>query len=102
MIAKKLIFIFGISLLIVIFLAPFASSSPDGLEKVAEELTFMDSAQDNYYEIMPDYQVSGINNSVISTILSGLMGVCITIGLSTGMMMLIKKKSKNKRQYKEV
>lgn len=61
---------------IVILLAPFASSSPDGLEAVAERLQFQagESAVAPT-AIMPDYAPSGVSHAGLATIVAGLTGL---------------------------
>jgi PDGLE domain len=61
----------------------FASSSPDGLERVAEDKGFLSTARDHLFADGPlaDYTVKGVGNERLSTGLSGLIGVLITFGL---------------------
>ena len=75
----------GLALLITLF-SPFASSNPDGLEKVAEDKEFLDTAEDPGYEIIPDYTFPGVENERVATILSGIVGVLTVaaIGLGVG------------------
>ncbi len=58
----------------------YASSSPDGLEKVAEEIGFIDTAKDSAVANSPlsDYGVVGITNERLSVGISGIIGVIIT------------------------
>jgi ABC-type Fe3+ transport system permease subunit len=70
--------------LIMLFLmvfVPFASSNPDGLEKVV--LTY--SAQENqspWSGLMADYSLGAVDNSYVSTVLAGIIGAIIVL-LST-------------------
>jgi hypothetical protein len=75
----------GLALLIT-FLSPFASSDPDGLERVAEDKEFLHTAEDPGYEIIPDYTFPGVENERLATVLSGIVGVLIVaaIGLGVG------------------
>ena len=75
----------GLALLITLF-SPFASSNPDGLEKVAGDKEFLDNAEGPSYEIIPDYTFPGVENERLATILSGVVGVLIVaaIGLGAG------------------
>ena len=66
----------AIAALIVVVLAPLASSDPDGLERVAEDGGFLASARDALFSIIPDYSVPGIDGN-LSTILAGLIGVAV-------------------------
>ena len=69
-----------ISLLAVI-LSPLASSNPDGLERVAEDLGFLASGMDAPYQILPDYSIPFLGETPISTILAGFVGAGVLVGL---------------------
>ena len=58
----------------------FASSSPDGLERVAEDQGFIDQAEDHDLAGSPvaDYGVRGVDDARLSTGLAGLLGVTVT------------------------
>jgi len=71
----------GIALLLTLA-SPFASSHPDGLEKVAEDQGFLGTAKDAPYEIIPGYAIPGIDNERLATILAGMAGVLIVAGLA--------------------
>jgi cobalt/nickel transport protein len=70
----------------------FASSSPDGLEKVAEDKGFLETAKDHLFADGPlaDYTVQGVDNERLSTGLSGLIGVLITFGLGLAVFALLR------------
>jgi len=57
----------AIAALIVVVLAPLASADPDGLERVAGDHGFLQSARDAIYSIIPDYTVPGVDGN-LSTI----------------------------------
>lgn len=63
------------------FLSPLASGSPDGLERVAEDKGFIDTAQDPAYQIIADYLFPGVENEALATILAGVVGTVILFGL---------------------
>ncbi|MGI6451495.1 MAG: PDGLE domain-containing protein [Desulfitobacteriia bacterium] len=69
-----------IALVVVVFLAPFASSSPDGLERVAEDHAFLDQAEGREVILspLPDYEMPGIANKTLAGILAGLTGTLLT------------------------
>jgi cobalt/nickel transport system permease protein len=73
----------AIAALVVIVFAPLASSDPDGLERVAEDLGFLGTALDALYSIIPDYTVPGVEGN-LSTILAGLIGVAIVFAVMFG------------------
>jgi cobalt/nickel transport system permease protein len=68
-----------------VLLSPWASGSPDGLERVAEEKGFLDRGEDPAYEILPDYTVPLVENQVLTTILAGAVGVLIAFGAAYGL-----------------
>jgi hypothetical protein len=59
----------------------YASSHPDGLEKVAEDQGFLGTATDpiNAGSPLADYGISGVDNERLSVGLSGLIGVLATL-----------------------
>jgi hypothetical protein len=71
----------AIAVLIVVVLAPFASPDPDGLERVAEDNGFIDQAENLIGGLLGDYAIPGIGDGGLSTILSGLLGIAIVVGL---------------------
>jgi cobalt/nickel transport protein len=73
-----------VSIFVAGFISYYASSSPDGLEKVAEDKGFLDTAKDsaNSGSFLADYGVAGIDNERLSVGLSGLIGVVVTLILS--------------------
>jgi len=71
----------AIAALIVIILAPLASPDPDGLERVAEDNGFIDQATNFFSGLFSDYAIPGIDDPRMSTILSGLLGVVIVVGI---------------------
>ena len=71
-------------------LSPLASSSPDGLERVAENKGFINLGQEAPFQIIADYVFPGIQNEVMATILAGLIGSLILFGAVYGMAWLLK------------
>ena len=67
----------GILAVLLTALSPLASSHPDGLEWVAEQLQFIESARPPFYEIIPDYLVPGIPNEALATIAAGILGLVV-------------------------
>jgi len=67
--------LFIILILLLSLVTPFASSSPDGLESVAEEFGFTQT--DGVVLLLDDYGISAVNNDFISTVLSALLGVTV-------------------------
>jgi cobalt/nickel transport protein len=77
----------------------YASSSPDGLEKVAGDIGFIDTAKENTNSegILADYGVKGVDNQRLSTGAAGVIGVVATAAISTGLFALIRRKSGGKK-----
>ena len=82
-----------IVILLAAFISPWASSSPDGLEKVAEEKGFSDKAETGKpaweHSPMKDYAMPGIKSEKTSTGISGLVGVVITVVVMLAVAMLV-------------
>ena len=70
----------------------FASSSPDGLNKVAEDHGFAANAKQHLFENGPlaGYAVKGVNNDRLSTGISGLIGVLVTFGVGLTLFALLR------------
>lgn len=76
------------------FLSPLASPDPDGLERVAEHLGFMERAQKPLYEVMPDYVFPGIPNEALATIAAGVVGTLIVYGVAVGLAALFRRRER--------
>ena len=65
----------------------YASSQPDGLEKVAGDVGFLDSAEESAVKDSPlaEYGVAGIENERLSGGLAGVIGVASTAAISFGL-----------------
>ena len=84
----------GMALLLALFLSPFASTSPDGLEKVAETKGFLEKGEGwTFWKHAPfsDYTLPWIKNEKVSTALSGLIGTLAIFLIALGVGKLIKK-----------
>ena len=84
----------GISFLLALFLSPYASTSPDGLEKVAEMKGFSEKGENwKFWKYAPlrDYAIPWIKNEKVSTALSGLIGILAIFFIALGIGRLIKK-----------
>ena len=71
----------GVVAAIMVFLAvfiPLASSSPDGLERVAESFGVTKHAS-FWNGIMSDYAIAAIADSYVSTLLAGVFGTFMVL-----------------------
>ena len=80
----------GIALLIAVFLSPFASSDPDGLDRVSKDHGFEKNAAEEpvakklpFYQVFEDYRLRGVPEQ-IATPAAGLIGTLVTFGLAWG------------------
>lgn len=65
----------------------FAASDPDGLEKVASDKGFIDSARDHDLgdSVFADYATRGIDNPELSLAIAGITGVAVTLIVGSGL-----------------
>ena len=72
----------------------YASSNPDGLEKVAGDIGFIDTAKDHAKSdsTLAGYGVKGIENERLSGGVAGLIGVVATGAISGGLFLLLRRK----------
>lgn len=70
----------AVAVVLALFVAPEASTKPDGLEKVAIDEGFVDTADDHAFAGLPtaDYAVRGVDDERLGTGLAGLIGVTVT------------------------
>ena len=92
----------GVGLVLSLFLAGFvsyyASSAPDGLEKVAGDQGFLANAQVSATAGLPTagYGIAGVDSSRLSGGLAGVLGVLVIAIIGFGMFWLIGRSNKSK------
>jgi cobalt/nickel transport system permease protein len=67
--------------LLAVLLSPLASANPDGLERVAEDMGFLQLGQEAPYQILPDYTIPFLGETALSTIVAGVVGALVVLGL---------------------
>ena len=74
----------------------YASSSPDGLEKVAEDIGFIETAKENTNAdvVLSDYGTKGVDNERASVGIAGVVGVLGTAVVAGVAFKLIARKPK--------
>ncbi|MEB3309240.1 MAG: PDGLE domain-containing protein [Snowella sp.] len=89
----------GSAIAVAAFLSPFASSNPDGLDRVAQDYQFDQKADENplshklpFHQVFDEYAMRGVPSSV-ATPLAGLVGTLVTFGLTWGLGKVLVKKS---------
>lgn len=98
----------GLALLVAVFLSPLASSDPDGLNRVAEDLSFANREVENapaqqlpFAEVFDGYALKGVPEGV-ATPLAGLVGTLVTFGLAWGAgKLLLRGSSSSDRAYSD-
>jgi cobalt/nickel transport system permease protein len=80
-----------VALGLAIFVAPFASSWPDGLERVAERLGFGHKASETRVatSLLADYGVAGIRLPAVSTAVAGGSGTAVAFVMAYGLARLL-------------
>ncbi|MBL0747107.1 PDGLE domain-containing protein [Nocardioides baculatus] len=90
--------IFAVALIVSLLVAGvasyYASAHPDGLEYVAEQTGFLDSAEDSAASDSPlaDYQTEGVDDARISGGLAGVIGVVVMLVLSSGLFWAVRRR----------
>ena len=80
-------------------LSPLASSSPDGLERVAEDKGFIGLAGEAPFQVIADYVLPGIENEALATVLAGLIGTLVLFGVAYGLAWLLALSKRSKSLY---
>lgn len=82
-----------LSLVLVGGVSYYASGHPDGLEYVAEQVGFLDTASANEVQAsspLADYETRGVDSARLSGGLAGLLGVAATGALAFGLFWLVR------------
>ncbi|MDX2253963.1 MAG: PDGLE domain-containing protein [Pseudanabaenaceae cyanobacterium bins.39] len=81
-----------ISLAIAALIAPLASTDPDGLDRVSQDLKFANKANQEPItqklppsQIFAEYSVKAVENPKMSTAIAGIAGTLVTFGLAWGL-----------------
>jgi cobalt/nickel transport system permease protein len=88
-------FAIGAALMALVFatvVSQFAAPDPDGLERVAEDQGFIESAQDHALAASPfaDYAIQGLGNETLSLAVAGIVGVIITLLVGFGVVYAVR------------
>jgi cobalt/nickel transport system permease protein len=80
------------ALVIASVVSQFAAPDPDGLERVAEDQGFMQSAQEHALAGGPfaDYATRGLGNEALSLAIAGVVGVVITLLVGAGIVYAVR------------
>mgnify|MGYP002637149275 FL=1 len=88
----------ALSLVIAGGISYYASSEPDGFEKSAGEIGFLDTAEESPLAGSPlaEYGVAGVENERLSGGLAGVIGVASTAAISFGIFYGLRRFNKSK------
>lgn len=88
-----------VALLLAAVVSFYASSSPDGLEKVATDKGIAPTAQTHHLADSPfaGYGTKGVSNPRLSTGLAGIAGVAVTLALGTGLALAVRRREPRSR-----
>ena len=89
---------FALSLFLAGGISYYASSQPDGFEKAAGEIGFLDTAKESSLKDSPlaEYGVAGVENERISGGLAGVVGVGATAAISFAIFYGLRRFNKSK------
>jgi cobalt/nickel transport protein len=89
--AREILIGLSVALLLALVLSPFASSSPDGLEKVAEQKGFLAKGEGEpaLNAPVPDYAWPGLADEGHATRLAGVVGTLVTFAAAWGVAALL-------------
>lgn len=78
----------------------YASSHPDGLEYVAEQAGFLDTAEENPNADGPfaDYATDGVDNARLSGGLAGVVGALTVLVLAGGLAFVVRRRARSEER----
>lgn len=93
---KPVLILLLVAFAVAAFLSPFASSNPDGLDRVAKDLEFeeMSEGKDVFEALSPDYKFPGIENESVATSVAGVLGTLLTFGAAYGLGKVVSSRKK--------
>jgi cobalt/nickel transport protein len=88
-----------VALLIAGVASYYASTHPDGLEYVAEQVGFADTAEEHAVADGPlaDYQVEGVEDERLSGGLAGVAGALVVLLLTAGLVYAVRRRPRPAR-----
>jgi len=82
-----------LALVVAALLSPLASSNPDGLERVATDLGFVEKGEGAKLKApLADYLFPGIDSEAVSKAAAGIAGTIITFAAMYGLARVMKKR----------
>jgi len=90
---KDILIGLAFAILLALLISPFASSSPDGLEKVAEDKGFLEKGEVEaaISSPVPDYAWPGMTNEMLATSAAGVFGTLLVFGFGYSLATFLKR-----------
>lgn len=87
-----------LSLALALFVSPWASPDPDGLERVAADKGLDTGVEEHTFADGPlaDYGVKGVDDERLGTGLAGVIGVVVTFAVGLGLFAVLKVSRRNR------
>ena len=85
----------ALSVALAAFVSPFACSSPDGLDKFAQDREFEDKAEGSEawaHAPLADYKAPGIGDERVSTAVAGVAGTLLVFACAWGLAKVMARK----------
>ena len=89
---KKFLAVIVLLVVFLVIFTPFASSNPDGLEKVAASLG-VEESEPFWKGLMSGYSVEAFKDPYVSTLVAGVLGTFLVLLASLVLGVLISKRS---------
>lgn len=89
-----------VALILAGFVSHYASSHPDGLEFVATEKGFINTADDHRSSAespMADYATKGVDNEWLSGAIAGITGTVLVLVIAGGVALLVRRRRADPR-----
>lgn len=85
-----------LALLVAGVVSHYASSEPDGLERVATDHGFADRADEHAASDSPlaDYGTTGVDDPRVSSGLAGVVGTLVVLGAGTGLFLVLRRRQR--------
>ena len=90
-------FVLALAVGLAVIASPYASSSPDGLEKVAETNGFLADGRPHSLQEsspVPDYAFPGVDDARLATALAGLVGTLLVAAAGMALVGLARRRSR--------
>ena len=91
-----------VAALVAVVVSQFAAPHPDGLERVALDTGFADSAREHALAsgMFADYATAGITNETLSLAIAGIVGVAVTLAVGAGLLLAVRDRRRGTSRHR--